>query len=267
MSCAGARSTTECIYLEVRFAVLSGLYMPGQILDREDLCQIYGCKSAVTVDALNVLVQEGYLDIPRRGIFGVRVWSPVEINDLFDIRGSMMGMASARAAERGTDLEIANLGQRLTEATARDFGDVTGTESLIASSVDMQVSIIKMARVTTITDMARNIGPNALFRQSIWAQNAKQLAKTWRSLDKICAAIKRRSPSQSQLAMAEFVETTRAALLTSISKLEGIAWPEFPTIRRIDCNSARNGCVFGAGGREPTLDGRVIPFGVGQSRS
>lgn len=267
MSCAGARSTTECIYLEVRFAVLSGLYLPGQILDREELCQIYGCKSAVTVDALNVLVQEGYLDIARRGIFGVRVWSPVEINDLFDIRGSMMGMASARAAERGTDLEIANLGHTLKEATARDFGDVTGTESLIASSVDMQVSIIKMARVTTITEMARNIGPNALFRQSIWAQNAKQLAKTWRSLDKICAAIKRRSPAQSQLAMAEFVETTRAALLASISKLEGTAWPEFPTIRRIDCNSARNGCVFGAGGREPTLDGRVIPFGVGQSRS
>ena len=178
MSCAGARSTTECIYLEVRFAVLSGHYMPGQVLDREELCQIYGCKSDVTVDALNVLVQEGYLDIPRRGILGIRLWSPVEINDLFDIRGSMMGMASARAAERGTELEIANLGQTLTEATARDFGNVPGMKSLVASGVDMQVSIIKMARVTTITDMARNIGPNALFRQSIWAQNAKQLARS-----------------------------------------------------------------------------------------
>jgi DNA-binding GntR family transcriptional regulator len=261
------RSITESIFLEVRFAVLSGVYRPGQILDREELCDVYGCKSAVTVDALNVLVQEGYLDIPRRGIFGVRVWSPVEIDDLFDIRASMMGMASARAAERATDVEIAQLAHVHEATLAQDFSNEPGTEALILRSVELQASIIKMARVATIADMARNIGPNAIFRQSIWAQNAKGLAKTARSLGKIHDAIVHRMPHQAQAEMAEFVELTRAATLSSVTKLEGQAWPEFPTIRRIECHSVRHGCVFGAGGREPALDGRIIPFGVGQIRS
>lgn len=267
MSCAGARSNTENIYLEVRFAVLSGIYMPGQILDREELSQVYGCKSAVTVDALNVLVQEGYLDIPRRGIFGVRVWSSLEINDLFDIRASMMGMASARAAERASDMEIANLSRLRDETSVPNFACEAGTEALILSGVDIQASVIKMARVATIAEMARNIGPNALLRQSVWAQNAKGLARTEQTLGKICDTIKRRMPRQAQLEMTEFVELSRAALLNWLSRIEGKAWSEFPTIRRIDCNSISNGCVFGAGTRESALDGRIIPFGVGQSRS
>ncbi|MEQ1552380.1 GntR family transcriptional regulator [Sphingorhabdus sp.] len=261
------RSTTENMFLEVRFAVLSGIYLPGQILDRDELCQVYGCKSATALDALNALVHEGYLDIPRRGVFGVRLWSEVEINDLFDIRASMMGMAAARATERGTDLEVANLVRRTEEAAAPDFSDQSGTEILISRGVDIQATIIRMARVATITDMARSIGPNALYRQSVWAQNSKQLIKTWRSIGAISAALKRRAPAQAQSAMAEFVELTRGALLASFAEGDHVDWPEFPVIRRIDCHIIRRGCAFGAGGREPALDGRIIPFGIGQLRS
>lgn len=255
------------MFLEVRFAVLGGIYLPGQILDRDELCQVYGCKSAVAVDALNALVHEGYLDIPRRGVFGVRVWSNVEINDLFDIRASMMGMAAARATDRGTDLEIANLVRKTEEAAAPDFSDETGTETLISNGVDVQATIIRIARVATIAYMARSIGPNALYRQSVWAQNSEQMLKSWRFASMIGAAMKRRDAVQAQNAMAEFVDHTRGALLASITECDHAAWSEFPTIRRIDCHIVRNGCAFGAGGREPALDGRVIPFGIGQLRS
>ena len=260
------RSITESIFLEVRFAVLSGKYLPGQILDREELCQAYDCKSAIVVDALNVLVMEGYLDIPRRGVFAVRLWTALEINDLFDIRSSMMGMAAARAAERGTALEIGNLTRSVEQSPSFDLSDRAETERLILGCADIQSAVVRMARVSTISEMARSMGPNALFRKSVWAQNQKQLKQVWATLAKVCEAVARRKPLAAQAAMAKFVEATRAPLLASIAKFEGMDWPEFPTITRIDCHAISNSCAYGAGGREAAMDGYIIPFGIAQSR-
>lgn len=260
------RSITQSMFLEVRFAILSEKYLPDQILDREELCQVYGCKSAIVVDASNALVMEGYLDIPRRGVFAVRRWTAVEVNDLFDIRSAMMGMAAARAAERGTALELGNLSRTVEQSPAFDFSVEADTERLISSCADVQGAIIRMARVSTIAEMARSMGPNALFRKSVWAQKQKQLEQIWASLTKVCLAIRRRKPLAAQTAMGKFVEATRAPLLASIAKFDDMTWPEFPTITRIDCHATRYGCAFGAGGREAAMDGRVIPFGIAQTR-
>lgn len=260
------RSITESIYIEVRFAVLSGQYLPGQILDRDELCLVYGCKSAIVVDALNALVMEGYLDLPRRGVFGVRHWRPVEINDLFDIRASMMGMAAARAAERSSDPEIMQLAQHAKQSTKFDFTSETDTEALAIASAEIQSMIVKMARVTTITEMARSMGPNALLRKCQWAQSPNQLQRSWKLLVKMCKEISNRKPDSAQAAMAQYVEATRGPLVSASKRLEKIDWPEFPQIRRIECSTIHNGCSYGAGAREPAFDGRIVPFGVSPSR-
>lgn len=259
-------SITKSIYLEVRFAVLQGIYRPGQILDRDELCSVYVCKSAIVADALKVLVMEGYLDIPRRGIFGVREWSPVEINDLFDIRVSMMGMAAARAAERGTDLETGNLVRAVEQAVPFDFSDAVATERLVSRCAEIQSMVVRMARVSTISEMARNMGPNALLRKSVWSQKRKQLNSMWSALTRACRTIAGREPNAAQAKMAEFIEATRAPLLASVMKSQKADWPEFPIIARIDCSAVINACAYGPGDREVGLDGRIIPFGVPQSR-
>lgn len=259
-------STTKSIYLEVRFAILQGAYRPGQILDRNELCLVYGCKSAIVVDALNVLVHEGYLDIPKRGVFGVRTWSTVEVNDLFDIRATMMAMAAARAAERRTDLEVGILGRALEFAAPFDYSDADATERFITSCAGLQNMVVQMARVSTISEIARSMGPNALFRKSVWSQNPRQLNNMWKRMAQTCQAIAHRDTNDAHVRMTEFVEATRAPLLVSLKTLPSAAWPEFPAISRINCSITVNDCRYGPGDREVGLDGRTIPFGAHQSR-
>lgn len=260
------RSITEGIYLEVRFAVLNRTYLPGQILDREELCDVYGCKSAIVVDALNVLVFEGYLDIPRRGVFGVRHWKATEIEDLFDIRSSMMGMASARAAERASEQDRSSMAKLLEQAPPFSFSTAAGTESFIQTCVDLQGTIVRMAKVATINEMARNVAPNALFRKAVWRFGVPELAILWKQLAQACEAILQQEPEAAQTAMNDFVAKIGKAVLADIEEVAGLHYPEFPEIRRISCQATARDCVFGAGEREPGLDGRIIPFGVAQSR-
>jgi DNA-binding GntR family transcriptional regulator len=260
------RSITEGIYLEVRFAVLKGTYLPGQILDREELCDVYGCKSAIVVDALNVLVFEGYLEIPRRGVFGVRHWKATEIEDLFDIRSSMMGMASARAAERSSEQDRGSMARLFEQSPPFSFSTAVGTESFIQTCVELQGTIVRMAKVATINEMARNVAPNALFRKAVWRLGVPELAILWKQLAQTCEAILQRKPEAAQKAMNDFVAKLGAAVLADLEEVAGRHYPEFPEIRRISCQVTARDCTFGAGGREPGLDGRIIPFGVAQSR-
>ncbi|MBK8631730.1 MAG: GntR family transcriptional regulator [Sphingomonadales bacterium] len=260
------RSITEGIYLEVRFAVLNGTYLPGQILDREELCDVYGCKSAIVVDALNVLVFEGYLDIPRRGVFGVRHWKATEIEDLFDIRSSMMGMASARAAERASEHDRSSMAKLLEQSPPFSLSTAASTESFIQACVELQGTIVRMAKVATINEMARNVAPNALFRKAVWRLGVSELAILWKLLAQTCEAILQLAPAAAQKSMNDFVAKIGGAVVADLEEVAGLHYPEFPEIRRISCQATAHDCVFGAGEREPGLDGRVIPFGVAQSR-
>jgi DNA-binding GntR family transcriptional regulator len=260
------RSITETIYLEVRFAVLSGVYLPGQILDRDELSHVYGCKPPIVVDALNVLVIEGYLDLPRRGAFGVRVWRAAEIDDLCDIRSSMMGMAAARAAERRTEIERNSMLELIGREASLDPLSAEHVERQICESVAAQIELIKAARVATISEMARSMAPNFLLRKAVWMQNQTEMQDARQGLANVVGAVSARAPRKAEKAMLAFIENARGSLHAAVEAYaHGNAF-EYPIISRIDCHALVRERAFDAGGREPGLDGRIIPFGVPQAR-
>lgn len=259
-------STAESIYLEVRFAVLSGQYRPGQLLERDALAEIYECKPRVVVDALNVLLAEGYLDHPKRGMFCVRTWRRDEIDDLIDISASMMGMAAAKAAERRTEFESDALLARLRATQDFDPSSPAQLESRIVESIGVQAELIRCARVATITDMARSLGPNALLRKTVWAQTLAQNENARQALVKVVTAVADQMPQHAEKAMISFVEMARRPLTVWGAQNEAIEQRSPAVTARIACNAVLDGRCFGAGGREAGLDGRIIPFGVPQAR-
>jgi DNA-binding GntR family transcriptional regulator len=259
-------STAETIYLEVRFAVLSGQYRPGQRLERDALAQIYECKPRNVVDALNVLLAEGYLDHPKRGMFCVRSWRRDEIDDLIDIRASMMGMAAAKAAERRTEFESYALLALLPANEGFDPLSSAQLENHIVESIVVQAELIRCARVATITDMARSLGPNALLRKTVWEQTRAQNEDARQALEKVVAAVADQKPQHAEKAMIAVVEMARRPLTLWGANNEAVEQRLPAEIARIVCNAELDGRCFGAGGREAGLDGRIIPFGVPQAR-
>jgi DNA-binding GntR family transcriptional regulator len=259
-------STAESIYLEVRFAVLSGQYRSGQLLERDALAEIYACKPRVVVDALNVLLAEGYLDHPKRGMFCVRTWRSDELGDLIDIRASMMGMAAAKAAERRTEFESDALLARFPATQDLDPLSPEQLESHIEESIVVQAELIRCARVATITDMARSLGPNALLRKTVWAQTRAQNEDARQALVKVVAAVAAQKPEFAERAMVAFVEMARRPLTLWGAHNEAVEQRLPAEITRIECRAVLDGRCFGAGGREAGLDGRIMPFGIPQAR-
>ena len=74
-------------------AITTGQYRPGDHLGEEELAGRLGVSRGTVREALRHLQQEGLVTAGARGMLRVHSLSPVEIRDLFQVRGALEGLA------------------------------------------------------------------------------------------------------------------------------------------------------------------------------
>src|SRR5215469_14151244 len=105
---AGARARSHA-HAELRQAILSGDYAPGQRLVEEDLAALLGVTRASVRAALLDLTTEGLVErIPNRGA-RVRVVTTEEAVAITECRMALEALCAAKAAERISDEDAAQL--------------------------------------------------------------------------------------------------------------------------------------------------------------
>ena len=109
MSTPASGPVTSDIYAELRTAILRGEYAPRQRLIETELTERYATSRFVLRNALTRLETEGLVELqPNRGA-RVREISVQEAIEITEIRRAIEGLVAARAAERITDEQIAQL--------------------------------------------------------------------------------------------------------------------------------------------------------------
>jgi DNA-binding GntR family transcriptional regulator len=109
MSTPASGPVTSDVYTELRTAILRGEYAPRQRLIETELTERYATSRFVLRNALTRLETEGLVELqPNRGA-RVREISVQEAIEITEIRQAVEGLVAARAAERITDEEIADL--------------------------------------------------------------------------------------------------------------------------------------------------------------
>jgi DNA-binding GntR family transcriptional regulator len=97
-------------YQRVREAILQGQYEPGAPLFEVHLASHLGMSRTPVREALKVLARDGFVQVvPTRGYIVPRR-SMEDLQELFDLRESLEGLAARSAAQRASDAEIAQLG-------------------------------------------------------------------------------------------------------------------------------------------------------------
>ena len=74
MDAFNGEQDNERVFLDIRFGVLKGEYLPGEFFDRSDLADAYGITPRTATEACAALEAEGYLELLRPGRFAVRPW-------------------------------------------------------------------------------------------------------------------------------------------------------------------------------------------------
>src|SRR5690348_10912427 len=110
------------VLAELRAAIMRGDYAPRQRLIEAELTEQYATSRFVLRNALTQLASEGLVELqPNRGA-RVREISVDEAIEITEIRRAVEGLVAARAAERVTDAEAAELralGAEMTDVVKR----------------------------------------------------------------------------------------------------------------------------------------------------
>lgn len=160
-----AKSLQARVYQQLKSALITGHFQPGQVLVIRDLAEQLGTSPMPIRQSLHRLVSEHALEEDERVRSSVRVpeLSRDVLKDLCSVRRIVEGEAAARAAAK----RDAALSKRLIELDAR-----------IAGAVDaQQPTAVIRANYDFHFEMYRASGSNTLVRtiESLWLQSGPYL--------------------------------------------------------------------------------------------
>ncbi|RSM74843.1 GntR family transcriptional regulator [Actinoplanes sp. ATCC 53533] len=200
------------VLAELRAAILRGEYAPRQRLIENELVERYGTSRFVLRNALTRLANEGLVELqPNRGA-RVREISVDEAIEITEIRRAVEGLAAARAAERITDAEIAELRALGAQMTAV----VNQADMLRYSELNAQLhatvrSIARHASAKTIIEQLNGQMVRHQFRLSLMpGRPSVSLPEHLAIIEAVCA----RDPARAEDAMRTHLTSVIEALVT-----------------------------------------------------
>lgn len=162
MTSSSRGSITEQIYLETRAQILCGRYAPGDVIVSKPLQDLYGAGLRGTLDALNALGVEGYIE-PQRRNFAVRLWRRSELDALFAIFTNLQSLALQRALERSSDGPLLKLAAEVEDSV----GD-GAIDRLLTAHLQFHDTLIRLSGVERLPELAARLVPPA-FHRRLWA--------------------------------------------------------------------------------------------------
>jgi len=118
------KTIQEVVVEQLRDAIVTGVYKPGQRLKQLELAQKIGCSPIPIREALHRLAAEGFVIFdPQRGA-RVADFNSRELKEIYEVRIALESLAAERAAERMTPEAAQRIRVILDKMDAEDISPV-----------------------------------------------------------------------------------------------------------------------------------------------
>ena len=197
----------------LRDAILAGEFAAGQRLVEVDLCERFGCSRFAVRAAIPVLASEGLVDVQRHRGARVRVIPISEAIEITEVRRLLEGLTAARAAERVTPQQAAELEDIIGQMRVA----VDSAELLRYSDANarLHARIRAIAAHDTATGMIERLRAQLVRHQFALALIPGRPAVSLAQHERIVAAIVARDPAAAEAAMRDHI----TSVIESLSSL------------------------------------------------
>lgn len=194
----------------LRAAIGDGEFAAGQRLVEIDLCERFGCSRFAVRAAIPVLASEGLVELQRHRGARVRVISPAEAIEITEVRRLLEGLTAARAAERATPNQVAELRQIIQDM--RDA--VAGAELLRYSDANARLHdlIRAIAAHQTATGIIERLRAQLVRHQFALSLVPGRPAVSLEQHERIVAAIAAGDRDAAEAAMRDHITSVIDAL-------------------------------------------------------
>jgi len=190
---------------ELRAAILAGEFVAGQRLVEVDLCERFGASRFAVRAAIPVLASEGLVDVQRHRGARVRVIPLGEAIEITEVRRLLEGLIAARAAQRATPAEAAELRQVIKEMRAA----VTSAELMRYSDANARLHglIRRIGAHQTATGILERLRAQLVRHQFALALVPGRPTVSLAQHERIVAAIAAGDPQEAEAAMLDHISS------------------------------------------------------------
>ncbi|KUF09972.1 GntR family transcriptional regulator [Pseudoponticoccus marisrubri] len=148
-------SLQQQIYDRVFDGLVSGSYLPGQVLSTRGMAQELGVSAMPVREALTRLTAEGALELTSSRTLRVRVLTPEDFDEITAIRVNLEGMAGERAAQQVTEPDLDRVRTLHAELTTAAQG--VETDRYLAANAAFHDGIYRAAQWPLLLSMIRRL--------------------------------------------------------------------------------------------------------------
>ena len=209
-----ATSAHEQAYHHLSNAIRMGHVKPGERLVADDVAQAIGMSRMPVREALRRLGAEGLVTVrPNRGAV-VRGLSAKEVDEVFDMRAALEGLAASRAARHATEADVRGL-ERLLDRMAECEADMGEWVTLHRQFHETICRISDSPRLAgQISSLHSIVEP--LMR--VWLENALQPGRARTSHADILAALRANDSKAAGDIMRRHVSGTTATIVEAMGR-------------------------------------------------
>ncbi len=203
-------ATERAVLDALRAAILDGEFAAGQRLVEIDLCERFGSTRFAVRAAIPVLASEGLVDVQRHRGARVRLIPLAEAIEITEVRRLLEGLTAARAAERVTPAQAAELRQVIA-----DMRDAVGSAELLRYSdgnARLHALIREIAGHRTAASIIERLRAQLVRHQFALALQPGRPAVSLAQHERIVEAIVARDPAAADAAMQEHITSVLEAL-------------------------------------------------------
>ena len=212
------QTSKNAIYIALRRLIIMGHHKPGERFDVETIARQYNTSVTPVREALQMLSQEGLVNIkPRSGYF-VSHTSLKQLHDLLDLRRVLEIAAVEAAARRAQDEQIADLTRVHSGYTGDD------DEAYDRYTDENRRFHYLLAKASGNNELAETVGRlhDRLARFMVLRHAGKTMELTHQ---KIIEALKAHNVEAARQALLDDITDTYDLIMDKVIQEESEAWP------------------------------------------
>ncbi len=206
----------QAAYEKLKELIISGRLGPGEHLGEPALAEALGVSRTPVREALQRLAQEGLVEMtPGKGA-RVRLLTPTEVDDVYEVRALIEGEAAFRAASRCDASGLARLEAALLELEGAEPGDYA---SQIAADASFHSLLVAAAGNQVLEQVFHDLDAAlALTRQ--FSRDLNQTPETRQQHHAILLAIRARDPEAARRAALRHVKAFKDTVMARIREAQ-----------------------------------------------
>ena len=202
------------IYESLREMIATGRLVTGFRIDERAISEQLGVSRTPLREAIAKLAKEGLIEQrPYRGNF-VRAFSPKQVNDLYETRMVLEGLAARRAVANLTDEGLAELTQTLDNIqTALVQGDMA---AFSAADQRFHSTIARLSGNETVIESLERLRAQVQLVRLAANRDPGLVERTARERPEILAALRERDTDRAARLMEEHIDGVRRTVLKQL---------------------------------------------------